>query len=427
MAPQLTSSCLGNETQGFQPLKILYLHQHFTTRQGSGGTRSFEFARLLHQRGHEITILCGRSDRSGLVSKGRLIEDCEYSGLKVLQLNVFYSQKMGFVQRLLKFVWFMLLASWVAVRQRDVDVILATSTPLTIAVPAIVASRINGLPFVFEVRDLWPDVPIGLGMLRNPVLIACARSLEHLAYRCATHIIALSPGMKDGIVRAGTPAEKVSVIPNACDNDLFDVPAAVGLGFSAQHSYLMNRPLVVYAGAFGRVNGLEYLVQLAQQVRYLDEDIVFLLVGAGREKQALHDLAQDLGVLNRTLWLMEETPRRMIPEILSAATIATSTTISNPVLWNNSANKFFDALAAGRPIAINHGGWQAELLCESGAGIVLPPDDIDQAAQLLVDFIHSEERLGRACRAARVLASERFDRRLLANQLEEVLLSVVAH
>jgi glycosyltransferase involved in cell wall biosynthesis len=409
-------------------LKILYLHQHFTTREGSGGTRSYEFARLLQQQGHEITILCGNSVGSGLAPHtSRLLEEYDLDGLKTIQLNVPYHQKMSYLRRMAAFVWFMLLASWVAARQHDVDVIFATSTPLTVAVPAMVASFINRRPFIFEVRDLWPEVPIGMGILRNPLLIVLARVLERLAYRSAAHIVACSPGMKDGIIRAGAQAEKVSVIPNACDNDLFDVATEAGLAFRARHPQLANRPLIVYTGAFGRVNGLDYLVRLAQQIFTLDRSIAFLLIGAGKEKTALQDLARDLGVLNKTLWVMDEMPRQNLPEILSAATIATSTVIPNPVLWHNSANKFFDALAAGRPIAINHMGWQAELLHETGAGIVLPPDDIAKAADMLADFLHSESRLEQARQAAKRLAHERFGRTLLASQLESILLNTVTN
>ena len=408
-------------------MKILYLHQHFVTREGSAGTRSYEFARLLRQRGHEVTILCGKSEHWGLAHRpGKLMEVHELEGLKILQLNVPYGQKMSYLRRMLAFTWFMVLASWVAIRQRDVHVFFATSTPLTVAVPAIMASRINRRPFVFEVRDLWPDVPIGLGILRNPLLIVLARGLERLAYRCAAHIIACSPGMKEGILRAGVPAEKVSVISNGCDNDLFDVPAEIGRAFRARHAYLGDRPLVIYTGAFGLVNGLDYLVRLAQRVRALNENIAFLLVGAGKEKEALSRLAQDLGVLNRTLWILDPIPRREMPGVLSAATLATSTVTPNPVLWHNSANKVFDALAARRPVAINHGGWQADLLQESGAGIVLPPEDIEKAAEMLLDFLHSESRLERARQAAHRLAQEQFDRHRLVRQLERVLLQVIS-
>ena len=371
-----------------------------------------------------MTILCGWDITNGLPSRsGRLMQEYELDGVKVLQINVSYDSKMGYLRRLAVFVWFMLVASWVAVRQRDVDVIFASSTPLTIAVPGIIASRVKGRPFVFEVRDLWPEVPVGLGVLRNRLLIALARGLEHLAYRCATHVIACSPGMKDGIVRAGVQFQKVSVIPNGCDNDLFDVPAEVGFDFVRQHPFLRGRPLVVYTGAFGKVNGLDYLVRLAERVRGLDERVAFVLIGSGPEREGLVSLARELGVLNRNLWIMQEIPRKDLPGVLSAATIMVSTVIPNSVMWNNSANKFFDSLAAGRPIAINHGGWLADLLNESGAGIVLPQDDVGKAGEGLVQFLRSKDDLERARRAARSLACERFDRNQLVSQLECVLIA----
>lgn len=406
-------------------MKILYLHQHFSDRNGSAGTRSYEFARLLRRRGHDVTVVCGRGDRSGLPTQNGMFEPGELDGFRVIQLNVAYSQQMSFLRRLLAFAWFVLLSSWVALRQRDVDVILASSTPLTIVIPALVASRIKRIPFVFEVRDLWPDIPIGLGVLRNRLLVACARGLEHLAYRSAAHIIALSPGMRDGVISSGTPAEKVTVIPNACDNELFDVPRELGLGFRRRHAYLMNRLIVLYAGAFGKVNGLDYLIRLAHQTRGIDETIAFLLVGAGRDRPKLESLGRELGILNENLWIFDGVPKHSIPEILSAADIAISTVIPNRVLWHNSANKFFDALAAGRPVAINHGGWQADLLTETGAGIVLPPDDIEKAAEMLVGFLHSESRLKQARKAARVLAREQFDRNLLVREIESVLENAV--
>lgn len=406
-------------------MNILYLHQYFATRKGSSGTRSYEFARLLRDFGHEVTIVCGWDDGNGLEPSSRLITEFEIDGLAIKQINVRYSAGMGYVMRVFVFIRFMLLASWVAAREKNVDVIFATSTPLTIAIPAILASWITRRPFVFEVRDLWPEVPIGLGILRSSLLIRLAEWLERFAYRCARHIVALSPGMKQGIVRSGVSSSKVSVIPNACDNDLFDVPYECGQRFRARHPHLADRPLVIYAGAFGMANGLDYLVRLAELVRLRDSSIAFLLVGDGKEREALLNLARKLGVLNDTLWFMDDIPRQNMPEVLSAATIATSLFACNPVLWNNSANKFFDALAAGRPIAINQRGWLAELIEETGAGIVLPPDDVTQAARNLVEFLGCEARLERAGNAAKTLALERFDRLKLARKLESVLRSAL--
>ncbi|MGH9966919.1 MAG: glycosyltransferase family 4 protein [Pyrinomonadaceae bacterium] len=402
-------------------MRVLYLHQHLAIRKGSIGTRSFEFARLLRQRSHEVTMLCGRNELSGLPSGERLIERHEIDGIPIIQLNVPYSQGMGFARRFVAFVWFMLLATFVAMRERNVDLIYATSTPLTIAVPAMIGALVKRRPFVFEVRDLWPEVPIGLGLLRNPVLITVAKLLARLTYRRACRIVACSPGMKDGIVRGGVSAAKVVVIPNGCDADLFDVPEAIGRAFRAEHSYLKDRPLVVYTGAFGMVNGVDYLVRLAHRLQSRGKQVSFLLVGEGSEKERVRELAEKLEVLGRSLWILEAVSREQTAAVLSAATIATSTVIPNSVLWNNSANKFFDALAAGRPVMVNHGGWLAELLIQTGIGIVVSAEDFDSAADVLTEFLESEARLKAARIAARRLARDQFARTRLAARLEEVL------
>lgn len=404
-------------------MHILYLHQHFTTREGSSGTRSYEFSRLLHQKGHEVTIICGLYSQSGLPHKtGRIVEEHSVDGLRVLALNVPYDQKMSYLRRILAFIWFMILSSWFAARQRQIDVIYATSTPLTIAVPAMIASFVRRKPFVFEVRDLWPDVPIGMGILRNRVFKALALSLEWVTYRRAKHIVALSPDMKTGIIKKGINPDKITMIPNASDNDLFDVPPQAGIDFRAKHPELGSGPLVVYAGTFGKVNNLTYFVRLAGCVRHLDDQVRFLLVGMGGEAKRIRALVQRLGLLNQNFFLMDAAPRREIPAILSAATMATSSALPNPVLWANSANKVFDALAAGKPLMINYQGWQAEMLHETGAGLVLDPKDISTAAHKLVEALHDPTWLENASKAAKQLACERFARDRLAVVLEGVLL-----
>jgi glycosyltransferase involved in cell wall biosynthesis len=403
-------------------LKILYLHQHFGTREGTAGTRSLEFARLLQQRGHQVTILCGWNDRSGLPRVTRSIrQQYEIDGVRILQINTAYSQKMNYLRRMWAFVEFMALGAWAAVQQRQVDVIFATSTPLTIAIPAMLAAGLNHKPFVFEVRDLWPEAPIRLGILRNRVLIALARWLERVTYRQAKHVIALSPGMKDGILQTGIAPDKITVIPNACDNSLFDVPPEAGNAFRNQHPWLNEHRLVIYGGTFGVANGLDYFVRLAHATRRLDPGVVFLLIGDGKEGAALRALAQQLGILDYGLWILPAVPRREMPGVLAAASVATSMFVDNPVTWPNSANKFFDALAAGRPIAINYEGWQADVLRESGAGLALPAGDVMRAAHMLVELLQSDERLQAASAAARRLARERFDRVALSRQLEQVL------
>lgn len=407
-------------------MNILYLHQHFALRSGSGGVRSFEFSRMFVEGGHRVTLLCGRDARSGLSRPGTgLTTEEEHDGVRIVQLNVPYRQEMGFLRRLWAFIWFMLMSAWVASRQKNIDVIFATSTPLTIAVPGMIASLILGKPFVFEVRDLWPEIPIGLGVLRNPILIALAKMLEKLAYRRAQHIVALSPGMKEGVVNRGIPENKVTVVPNGSGVDFFNVSPMKGQAFRQKHGIPLDKPLVVYTGAFGPVNEVSYLVQVAHHMAERGDGVYFLLIGTGKLFEPTRQLAKELGLLDKWVWVLAAVPRYEIPAVLSAATLATSTVTDNPVLWNNSANKFFDALAAGRPIAINHRGWQADLLEETGAGLVLPATDWAVAADILSAKLSDEVWLAEAQRAARQLVETRFDMVKLSKRVEMILQNAV--
>lgn len=401
-------------------LRILYLHQYFNTLQDSGSTRSYEMARRLVRAGHEVHIVT--TARSADKKDGWVLS--QEDGIHVHSVSIPYSNAMSYADRIRAFARFALQATLKA-SAIPADVVFATSTPLTIAIPGVTAARRQKIPMVFEVRDLWPEIPIAIGALQNPVTVYLARTLERFAYRNAAQIVALSPGMKEGVVRAGYPAEKISVIPNSADLELFDVPASVGERFRQQVGWLGNRPLVVYAGTLGRINGVSYLAHLAAETQSLDGEIRFLIVGAGAEWERVHDLAAQLGVLGQNFFMLPSLPKNEVPAVLSAANIAASVFIDLPAMWTNSANKFFDALAAGTPIAINYRGWQAELLQQTGAGVVLSPRQIHSSAEQLVAFLHDKERLAAAGRAARQLARECFSRDAAATELEQVLLRAV--
>lgn len=404
-------------------MHILCLHQHFATDKGRISTRSYELAQRLLAHGHRMTVICGRSNRSGLPPKtGPGINEYCIDGIRVLVLPVPYRQNMGYIRRLYAFFVFMLWSTGIALRQRQIDVVFAISTPLTIGIPAMIVSSLKHVPFVFEVRDLWPEVPIRMGILRNRALVFLARRLEYAIYRRAEHIVTLSPGMTAGVLRQGISPGRVTTIPSWCINELFDVPPSAGEAFRAQYPPFAGRPLVVYTGAYGAANDLSYLVRLAADVYQLDPQVAFLMVGDGTEDGHLRALASDLGVLDRNLWMVPPLPKEQIPSVLSAATMATSIFINNEVMWSNSANKFFDALAAGRPVAINYRGWQADVLRESGAGLVLHATDTAHAAAQLVDALCDREWLARAGEAARQLATTQYAKDQLAAALEHILL-----
>jgi glycosyltransferase involved in cell wall biosynthesis len=407
-----------------RPLRILYLHQYFQTPQCNGGTRSYEFAKRMIAAGHQVTVI---TSTAGLPEPHRHATEhqkLELDGIPVLSIAVPYDNTMNYRQRIRAFLRFAIAASVAAVRQ-PADVIFATSTPLTIAIPAILARLWQRKPMVFEVRDLWPELPIAVGAIKNPILKSMAHALEWAAYHASKHVVALSPGMADGVMRRGLKAEQVTVIPNSCDIDLFDVPPERGIAFREKHGLGKDQPLVVYSGTFGLINGAGYLVDVAVAMRSILPEARFFLVGDGAERPRILRKAAKAGVLDQNLRVLDPMPKTEIVAVQSAATVATSLFLPIPAMENNSANKFFDALAAGRPIAINHGGWQADLLRESGAGIVLPYHDPEEAARLLAAFLTDTARLEAARAAARQLAQTQFARDHLYAKLDRVLLTAV--
>lgn len=403
-------------------MRIVYLHQYFNTVGMIGGTRSFELARRLVARGHDVHMVTSRRDAP---QASPVWLETEEHGIHVHWLPVPYENAMRYRARLDAFRRFAWAAAGRA-RHLGGDVVFATSTPLTIALPGVYATRRNRVPMVLEVRDVWPEVPIAIGALRDPVSRSAARWLERFAYRHASRIVALSPDMRNSIARRGYPPERITVIPNASDVELFDVGPDPGRALRERYPWLGDRPLVLYAGTLGMVNGLSYLARVAAETSRIDPEVRFVVIGQGREEELVRRTAAELGVLDRSFFMLGSMPKSEIPAWLSAADLATSTVIDLPALHANSANKVFDAFAAATPIAINHEGWLADLIRETRCGLVLPARNHREAAQRVVSAVSDRAWLDTAGDAARSLASDRFNRDRLAGDLERVLLDASA-
>jgi glycosyltransferase involved in cell wall biosynthesis len=399
-------------------MKIIYLHQYFLVPSEAGGTRSWELARRLAAAGHEVAMISTDMsvDRSSWTVE-------RAGGFEIHRIGVRYDNTLGYRQRLAGFTRF---ATAAGPRARSIggDVVFATSTPLTITIPGVFAARALRVPLVFEVRDLWPGSPIELGLLDNPAMIVAARAVERLAYREAAHIVTLSPGMRDGVLAAGVDPATVSMIPNACDFELFDVGPELGLRWRAEHAWLGDRPLLAYTGTLGTLNDAGWLVELAAALDRRGSPACIALAGAGKEYEQIHARARGLGVLDRNFFMLGPQPKASIPAVLSAAVGAFSTFLPDPILGINSANKFFDALAAARPVFLNHDGWLADLVRERDCGLVMPRDP-HEAAALLTARLDDPAWLARAGAAAAALGRDRFDRNEHARELEGILRRVV--
>lgn len=393
-------------------MRVTYIHQHFRRPDQPGGTRSWEFARRLAADGHDVTMICAGDQRRSYVT----------DGFTVKQLPVQYRNAFRFAGRIRSFIAFMALAS-VEASRTSADVIFATSTPLTVAIPALVASAIRRRPFVFEVRDLWPQVPIDLGYLRHPLPIRAAQMLERAAYARATHIVALSPTMSAGVLRT-SPGKPVSVIPNSSDIDRFrNVNSTAATQMRRELGVGSREALILYAGSLGESYEVGWLLGLANAVR--DKSVHIVLAGEGATRPAL-EAQIERSNLEERVRLIGPRPKSEIPTLYAASDLIASTLRDHPSLEGNSLNKVFDALAAGKPVIFNHGGWLAELLTAEGAGWRLSRDT-ESAADRLEELLGDPQVLVEAGERARALAVRDFDRDAHYAHLRDVLVATGRH
>jgi len=382
----------------------------------SGGVRSYDIAKHLVDNSHTVEMVT--TNRSSSSSGDWKISNED--GINVHWFSLFYSNKLSYFKRLLAFFSFAYHAAKKGSKLQG-DVVFASSTPLTIAIPALYISWRKSIPMVFEVRDLWPDVPIAVGVIKNPIVKYLAELLESYTYKKSKAIIALSDGMKEGVIKAGSEENKVVVIPNFSNRELFSIKNT-GKEFRAEREWLKDSPLLVYTGAFGMINGVDYLVDIAEQLVLLKSDIKILLIGGGKEYENIILYAQKKNVLNNNLFIESEINKSELPQLLAAADLASNIVINVPEVWNNSANKFFDALASATPVLINGGGWQANLINAEGAGVTTFGLTLHQAAIKINEFLHDKERLSSASKNAQIIAEKYFDRGDLVRKIEQTLL-----
>jgi len=398
-------------------MKIIYLHQYFNTPEMSGGTRSYEMSKRMVAAGHEVHMVTSYREEQK-EHKGWFTTD--EAGIKVHWYPVPYSNQMSYVQRISAFFTFAFAAKKKAASLQG-DVVFATSTPLTIAIPAVLTARKLKVPMVFEVRDLWPDMPIAMGALKNPALQFFAKKLERWAYNNSAAVVALSPGMKEGVLKTGYPANQVAVIPNSSDNLEFTHDAEAAMKFRADRAWLGDKPLLLYAGTFGKVNGVNYIVKVAKELKKLNSNIRILLVGDGGEKVQVIAEAKDTGVFEENVFFEPAMFKKDMPILFNAATMTSNLVTDLPEARANSANKFFDSLAASKPILLNHGGWMHDIVKTHDCGLAMWQQPIELVAEQLHEKMNNDEWLKRAAIAAKKLAVQEFDRDLLANQLITIL------
>lgn len=274
-------------------MNILYFHQHFSTPKGSTGIRSYEMAKRLIHHGHTVTMVCGTygGGETGLDSKFAFGKrEGIVDGIHIIEFDLAYSNSDGFFKRSMTFVKFALKSIGLAFTEKY-DVLFATTTPLTAGIPGIFARWFRGKPFVFEVRDLWPELPKEMGVIKNPIVLGLMSLLEWASYRSAHRCIGLSPGIVEGIKKHGVNESKIAMVPNGCDLSIFSKSSEPWRPDGVKDSDLM----VIFTGTHGIANGLDAVIDTAVELKQRQrDDIKLVLVGQGKLKPQLEERVKNL-------------------------------------------------------------------------------------------------------------------------------------
>jgi glycosyltransferase involved in cell wall biosynthesis len=386
-------------------MKILYIHQYFKTPDEGGAIRSWHIAKGMVQAGHEVTVITSHNHSDSVIKN--------IEGIAVHYLPVAYNSHFGLWRRGISFLSFVFRAIYASFKISNVDLCYATSTPITIGIVAYILKWKKNVPYIFEVRDLWPEALIQMQVIRNPVAKKILYALEKKIYTHAEKIIALSPGIKKGVQRV-CPDKNVIVIPNMADCSFFQLEKKNSIledTFAVQDVFVVS-----YIGSAGASNNLLYLVDIIHLCNTLNRnDIVFLIQAKGPVLQKIKSLLAEAKSTN--VQFIPYSNKEGVKQVLNVSDAVYISFDSKPVLETNSPNKFFDALAAGKLIVTNTQGWIKDIVEKEEIGFFADPGNPSMFVEKIEPYVQNKTRLFAAQSKARRVAEDFYSTEILVKQL----------
>lgn len=389
-------------------MNVIYIHQYFRTPDQGGAVRSYHLAKGLVEAGIGVEMITAHD-----------LPDYDQrwiDGIRVHYLPVNYDQKFGFLKRIWAFWKFVVQARKLIKKLPRPDLLYITSTPLTTGLIGLWAKRRMALPYIFEVRDLWPEAPIQVGAIRNPLVKTLLYGLEKRIYDQALNLVALSPGIAAHLQRT-SPKREVALIPNFSDLSAF-YPKNKNQKLT-EELRVSKGLTIAYTGALGLVNAVEELLELAEMAKKQDNNWNFLIMGIGSHEQNLLKIAKEKSLEN--VRFIPFGSKEKVNEILSLADFAWISFAHLPVLKTNSPNKFFDALASGKAILVNHKGWVYDLMKTHELGVSCLPGKMESTFAKLEKLAENPAEIDQMGRNSRKLAEAYFSKEIAINRLLAVI------
>jgi len=390
--------------------KILYLYQYFRHPGEPGGTRAYWISKELISCGYDVTMITQRNSFNKENKDAKFIERKDIDGINVLYIRNSFANEMGVLRKIISFLSFMVVSTWLGLKQKDISLVISTSTPLSIGFPALILKFLKGVRYVFEVRDLWPEGPVQEGLIRNKRFIGFLKWFEKKVYRNAIHVVALSPGMADGVIKY-IPAERVSIISNMAKIDKF-WPREASVEICRTFKLDENSFKAIHFGQMGMSNDLHYIVDAAKlclEAGYTD--IEFIFMGSGKVKEEIRKRVAEEKLTN--IRIIDRQPMKMVSEIVNLSDVSLVTFANLPILYTNSPNKLFDSLSAGKPIIVNSAGWTKTMVEENQCGLFVEPGNPADLVSKILLLKNDHVLRATMGQNARILAEQKYDKSIL--------------
>ncbi|MCE9644701.1 MAG: glycosyltransferase family 4 protein [Chloroflexi bacterium] len=395
-------------------MKILLINQAFVSPDEPGHTRHFEMAQYLRSRGHELVIVASdlnyQTGQRTVERTGPFAEQI-IDGVRILRAYIYPALHRSYFWRIISFFSFMFSSVWTALSVKNADLIMGTTPPIFQAVSAWFVALIRRKPFLLEVRDLWPEFGVSMGVLKNPLIIALARWLENFLYARATHILVNSPAYREYMLKKGVPAEKVTYIPYGTDVDMFN-PGVDGFSIRRKLN-LENEFIVLYAGALGQANDIDTVLRAAERLNG-ESKIRIVLFGDGKERSRLESEARRMQLNN--LIFAGVCPKKEMPLVISSADLCLAILQDVPMFRTTYPNKVFDYMASARATLLVIDGVVREVIEASAGGVFVPPGDDEQLARTILELSKDPQRVKQMGLNARDYLVKHLDRRDKLNE-----------
>jgi glycosyltransferase involved in cell wall biosynthesis len=387
-------------------MTIVYFYQYFTTPKGSYGTRVYEFTKNWVERGHKVIVVTSPYSKSDIRAT-KFLETQLIDGIILKIINVSIDNKHSFAKRIYSFLVYTFFSIFYALTLKC-DIIIASSGPITIGVPALIAKILRRKKFVFEVRDLWPEGPIELGVLKNKFVQKISYAFEKKCYESSSLVVTLSPGMKSNITDRFPKINAISVT-NSANIKLFSSPKE-----AIVHPHLVGKKIAIYTGNIGMVNNSELLYRTAKKLRKEGrDDIVILLIGDGQQKEEIMKKSEGLN----TILFLDLMPKVELVNYIKNALVSIIPLSDTPMLSTSSPNKLFESMAASIPVIQTTNGWIKKMLQESQSGFTVSPTKEDELFDKLIFLADNEIEANEIGKRGFKFARLNFDKNMLSERM----------